>query len=188
MISSNDLRPGMTIEYRDGVWQVVEFMHVKPGKGSAFVQTKLKNLETRDVLRVNFRAGERLQAAEVEEIKMVYIYRDGDQYVMMDVAGSESLELESKYFGQNIDLLKEGLEGITALRHREKIIRVELPNTVDVEVRETPPDERCDTSSSGGKQATLETGAVIAVPFHVKVGDKIRVDTRTRQYLARVHE
>jgi translation elongation factor P len=186
MISSNDLRPGVTIEYRDGVWQVIEAMHVKPGKGSAFVQTKLRNVESGDVLSVNFRAGERLSAANVEKIKLVFIYRDSDQYVLMDTSGVESVELEARHFGRNLDLLKEGLEDISVMRHRGKIIRVELPNTVDLEVRETPPNERGNTTSGSGKQATLETGAVIMVPFHVKSGDKIQVDTRTREYVTRL--
>jgi elongation factor P len=186
MISSNDLRPGVTIEYRDGVWQVIESMHVKPGKGSAFVQTKVRNLESGDVLSVNFRAGERLAAAIVEKLKLVFIYRDTEQYILMDSAGSESVELEAKHFGRNLDLLKEGLEDITVMTHRGKVIRVELPNTVDLEVRETPPDERGNTSSGSGKQAKLETGAVLIVPFHVKSGDKIRVDTKTREYVTRL--
>lgn len=188
MISSNDLRPGVTIEYRDGVWQVIEAMHVKPGKGSAFVQAKLRNVETGEVLSVNFRAGERLLAANVEKIKLVFIYRDADQYVLIDTGGTESVELEALYFGRNLDLLKEGLEDISVTRHRGKVLRVELPNSVDLEVRETPPDERGNTSSGSGKQATLETGAVITVPFHVKSGDRIRVDTRTREYVTRLSE
>jgi elongation factor P len=188
MISSNDLRPGVTIEYRDGVWQVIDAMHVKPGKGSAFVQTKLRNVETSDVLSVNFRAGERLAAAILERLSLVFIYRDGEQYTLMDGEGTVSIELETKHFGRNLDLLKEGLENIAVVKHRDKVIRVELPNTVDLEVRDTPPGERGNTSSGGGKQATIETGAVITVPFHIKAGDKIRIDTRSREYLTRVNE
>lgn len=188
MISSSYLRPGVTIEYRDSVWQVIEAMHVKPGKGSALVQTKLRNVETGDVLSVSFRAGERLSAAIIEKSQMVFIYRDSNQYVLMDTSGVESIELEAKCFGRNIDLLKEGLENISVTRHQGKVIRVELPNTVDLEVSETPPDERGNTSSGSGKQATLETGAVIIVPFHIKSGDKVRVDTRTRGYLTRLSE
>lgn len=186
MISSNDLRPGVTIEYRDSVWQVVEAMHVKPGKGSAFVQTKLRNIETDDVLSVNFRAGERLSSANVEKIKLTFIYRDSDRYILMNVDGTETIELDTKQLGRNVDLLIEGLEDITLTRHRERIIRVDLPNTVELEVRETAPDERGNTNSGSGKPATLETGAIIIVPFHVRIGDKIRVDTRTREYLTRV--
>lgn len=186
MISSNDFRPGLTIEFRQSVWQVVEAMHVKPGKGSAFVQTRLRNLQTSDVLSVNFRAGERIEAANVENRKLVFVYRDFEQLILMDRAGTESFELEAKHFGSDLDLLKEGLEDIAVITHRGKVIRVELPNMVDLEVRETPPNERGNTNSGGGKQALLETGAVIMVPFHVKRGDKIRVDTRTRTYVTRL--
>lgn len=186
MISSNDFCPGVTIEYRGGVWQIQEAMHVKPGKGAAFVRTRLKNLETDDVLRVTFRAGERVQEANIERFAMIYFYKQADQFIMMDATGSQSLELGARHFGQSLDLLKEGLEGITVVRHCGRIISVELPNTVDVEVLSTPPDERGDTNSGGGKQAVLESGAQITVPFHVKTGDKIRVDTRTREYLGRV--
>jgi elongation factor P len=188
MISSNDLRPGVTIEYRDSVWQVIEAMHVKPGKGSAFVQTKLRNMETGDVLKVTFRAGERLAAANIERIALVYLYKDGDQFVMMNAEGTDSLELAATHFGRNVDLLKEGLGDITATRHRERIIQVDLPNLVELEVHQTPPDERGDTNSGGSKEATLETGAVISVPFHIEVGDRIRIDTRSREYVARVSQ
>lgn len=187
MISSNEFRPGVTIEYRDGVWQIIEAMHVKPGKGSAFVKTKLKNLETSEVSQVTFRAGERVPQANLEKIEMIYIYKNGGQYVLMDLASSESLEVAPKLFGQNLDLLKEGLDGITALRHRGRIIHAELPNTVDLAILETPPSERGDTTSGGGKLAILETGATVTVPFHVKINDTIRVDTRTREYLLRLH-
>jgi elongation factor P len=188
MISSNEIRPGTTIEYRDAVWQVIEAMHVKPGKGAAFVQSKLRNVETGDVLSVNFRAGERLSAANLEKMTLVYLYRDGGRFILMDVGGTESIELEAKQFGRNVDLLKEGLGDITVVKHRGRFIRVDLPITVDLDVKETPPDERGNTSSGSGKQATLETGAVITVPFHVKIGDRIRVDTRYREYLTRVNE
>ncbi len=188
MISSSDLRPGVTIEYRDGVWQVIESMHVKPGKGSAFVKTRLRNVETEDVLSVNFRAGERLSAAHLEKIAVVYVYRKTELYNLMDLTGTESIEIEAKHFGRNLDLLKEGLRDISIVRHRGKVIRVDLPITVDLVVKETPPDERGNTNSGSGKEAKLETGAVITVPFHVRVGDRIRVDTRSREYLTRVKD
>lgn len=188
MISSNDLRPGVTIEYKDGVWQTIEAMHVKPGKGAAFVQTKLRNVATGDVLKVTFRAGERLAAAKLEKIDLIYMYKDSGRYVMVDSGGIESLELESGDFGHNVDLLKEGLSGIVAVLHRGRVIRVELPNTVELEVRQTPPGERGNTNAGGGKQATLETGTSITVPVHIKVGDRICVDTRSRQYVGRVSE
>ncbi|HEY9715542.1 MAG TPA: elongation factor P [Chroococcales cyanobacterium] len=186
MISSNDFRPGITIEYNNGVWQIVEAMHVKPGKGSAFVRTKMKNVETGNVLEQTFRAGEKVPTAVVEKIDMQYLYKAGENYAMMDVANYDQIELTDSQIGSSVEFLKEGLEGITVLRYDNRIIGVELPNTVELEVSEAAPDERGDTSSGGGKPATLETGAVISVPFHIKVGDKIKVDTRSRKYLTRV--
>jgi elongation factor P len=186
MISSNDFRPGVTIEYNNGVWQILEAMHVKPGKGSAFVRTKLKNVETGNVLEATFRAGEKLPSAVVEKSDMQYLYKAGDKYAMMDAVTYEQIELDAKQIGSPAEFLKEGLENITVLRYQGRVIGVELPNTVELLVAEAAPDERGDTSSGGGKPATLETGAVITVPFHVKVGDKIRVDTRSRKYLTRV--
>jgi elongation factor P len=186
MISSNDFRPGVTIEYNHGVWQIVEAMHVKPGKGSAFVRTKLKNVETGNVLENTFRAGEKVPSAVVEKSEMQYLYKAGDNYTMMDNTSYEQIELSAKQIGQQAEFLKEGLENIIVLKFQDRIIGVELPNTVELLVSEAAPDERGDTSSGGGKPATLETGAVITVPFHVKVGDKIKVDTRSRKYLTRV--
>jgi len=188
MISSNDLRPGVTIEYKNDVWQVIESMHVKPGKGPAFVRTKLRQIDNGFVLNVTFRAGERLQTANVEKVTLTYFYKDNEQHILMNDGATESFELESKDFGRNADLLKEGLRDITALRHRGRILRVELPTTIDLEVRKTPPDQRGDTNSGSGKLASLETGAVICVPFHIKVGDKVRIDTRSREYVSRVSE
>jgi elongation factor P len=186
MISSNDFRPGVTIEYNNGVWQVVEAMHVKPGKGSAFVRTKLRNVETGNSLEATFRAGEKLPTAIVEKMEMQYLFKAGDKYTMMDSANYEQIELEANQIGSPAEFLKEGLENIVVLRYQDRIIGVELPNTVELEVKEAAPDERGDTSSGGGKPAVLETGATITVPFHIKVGDKIRVDTRSRKYLTRV--
>ncbi|MBX9941554.1 MAG: elongation factor P [Candidatus Melainabacteria bacterium] len=186
MISSNDFRTGVTIEYNNGIWQVVEFMHVKPGKGAAFVRTKLKNVETGNVLEQTFRAGEKLPTANVEKSEFQYLYRSGENYTMMDQVNFEQMDMTAQQIGSTVEFMKEGLEGITVLRYNDRVIGVELPNTVELEVTETAPDERGDTSSGGGKPATLESGATITVPFHVKVGDKIKVDTRSRKYLTRV--
>ncbi|MBN8659674.1 MAG: elongation factor P [Candidatus Obscuribacter phosphatis] len=186
MISSNDFRTGVTIEYNNGIWQVVEFMHVKPGKGAAFVRTKLKNVETGNVLEQTFRAGEKLPTANVEKSEFQYLYRSGENYTMMDQVNFEQMDMTAQQIGSTVEFMKEGLEGITVLRYNDRVIGVELPNTVELEVTETAPDERGDTSSGGGKPATLESGATITVPFHVKVGDKIKVDTRNRKYLTRV--
>ncbi len=186
MISSNDFRPGVTIEYNNGIWQIVESMHVKPGKGSAFVRTKLKNVETGAVLENTFRAGEKVPSAIIEKSLMQYLYKSGENFAMMDSTNFEQIELTKDQIGDTYEFLKEGLENITVLKYQDKIIGVELPNTVELIVSETAPDERGDTSSGGGKPATLETGAIITVPFHIKVGDKLKVDTRTRKYVTRV--
>jgi len=186
MISSNDFRPGVTIVVNNGVWQIVEAMHVKPGKGSAFVRTKLKNVETGNSLEQTFRAGEKVPTAVVEKSEMQYVFKAGDKYTMMDVSNYEQFELGADQIGSPAEFLKEGLEGIVVLRYQDRVIGVELPNTVELEVKEAAPDERGDTSSGGGKPCVLETGATITVPFHIKVGDKIRVDTRSRKYLTRV--
>jgi elongation factor P len=186
MISSNDFRPGVTIEYNNGVWQVVEAMHVKPGKGSAFVRTKLKNVETGNVLESTFRAGEKVPSAVVEKSDMQFLYKAGENFTMMDAVSYEQIELTPAQIGPASEFLKEGLENISVLKFQGRVIGVELPNTVELLVTEAAPDERGDTSSGGGKPATLETGAIISVPFHVKVGDKLKVDTRSRKYLTRV--
>lgn len=186
MISSNDFRPGVTIVYNNGVWQIVEAMHVKPGKGSAFVRTKMKNVESGNVMENTFRAGEKVPSAVVEKSEMQYLYKSTDKYTMMDAVSYEQLELDKEHIGPAVEFLKEGLEGITVLRYEGRVIGVDLPNTVELSVAETTPDERGDTSSGGGKPAKLETGATITVPFHIKVGEKIRVDTRTRKYITRV--
>ncbi len=186
MISSNDFRPGVTIEYNNGVWQIVEAMHVKPGKGAAFVRTKMRNVETGNVMETTFRAAEKVPSAVVEKSQMQFLFKGGDSYTMMDQENYEQIELTEKEIGEGVEFLKEGLEGIQVLKYEGRIIGVELPNTVELIVTETVPDERGDTSSGGGKPATLETGAIITVPFHLKQGEKIRVDTRTRKYLTRV--
>jgi elongation factor P len=186
MISSNDFRPGVTIEYNNGVWQIVEAMHVKPGKGSAFVRTKMKNVETGNVMENTFRAGEKVPSAVVEKSMMQFLFKSGDKYTMMDSENFEQYELDDDQIGDTVEFMKEGLEGVQVLRFQGRVIGVELPNTVELRVKECAGDERGDTSSGGGKPAILETGATITVPFHVKIDDNIRVDTRTRKYLTRV--
>ncbi len=161
-------------------------MHVKPGKGSAFVRARLKNIETGNVLETTFRAGEKVPSATVEKLDMQYLYKSGENFALMCNETYEQIELTVKQIGSASEFMKEGLENISVLKYQGRIIGVDLPNTVELIVAETTPDERGDTSSGGGKPATLETGAVVTVPFHIKVGDKVRVDTRTRKYITRV--
>lgn len=186
MISSNDFRPGVTIVYNNGLWQIVEAMHVKPGKGSAFVRTKMKNVETGNTVENTFRAGEKVPSAIIEKSEMQFLFKAAEKYTMMDTGSYEQMELDAEQIGDSVEFLKEGQENIMVMKYDGRIIGVELPNTVELEISETVPDERGDTSSGGGKPATLETGAVVSVPFHIKQGDRVRVDTRTRKYVTRV--
>ncbi|MDI6870011.1 MAG: elongation factor P [Bacillota bacterium] len=184
MISTNDLRTGVTVEVDGEVFTVVEFLHVKPGKGSAFVRTKLKNVKTGAVLERTFRAGEKLPRAHVEYKEMQYLYNSGDEYVFMDANTYEQVTLSRDILGDAVKWLKE--QDLVGLQYYQgQVIGVELPNFVELTVTETAPGFKGDTATGGSKPATLETGAVVQVPFFVDVGDKIRVDTRTGLYLSR---
>ena len=185
MISVNDLRTGLTVEIDNGLWIVVEFLHVKPGKGAAFVRTKLKNAETGQVVEKTFRAGEKVAKATLDKRDMQYLYKDGNDYVMMDLETYEQLSVPEVQVGDGKKYLKENMN-VSILLHDAKIIGVDIPNHVELTVVDTPPAERGNTAQGSSKPATLETGAVVNVPFFVAVGDVIRVDTRTNEYLDRV--
>lgn len=185
MISTNDLRNGMTIELDGQVWTVVEFLHVKPGKGAAFVRSKLRNMETGSVIERTFRAGEKLPRAHLERRGMQFLYRTADEFAFLDNENFEQLTLTVEELGEQVNFLKEGL-GVIAVRHKDRMIGVELPNSVELQVIETDPGVRGDTASGGTKPARLETGLVVNVPLFINQGDVLRVDTRTGQYLVRV--
>lgn len=185
MISTNDLRTGLTIELDGEVWTVIEFLHVKPGKGAAFVRTKLKNVQTGAVLERTFRAGEKVPRAHVEYKEMQFLYKQGDEYVFMDANTFEQLTLSAETIGDGVKYLKENMT-VGVEMYQGAPIGVTLPNFVELEVVDTDPGLKGDTQSGGSKPATLETGAVIQVPLFVKVGDRVQVDTRTDQYLKRV--
>ena len=185
MISSNDLRNGVTIELDNGIWSVVEFLHVKPGKGSAFVRTKLKNVETGNVVEKTFRTEKKIAKATVDKREMEYLYSEGEDYIFMDNESYEQIALSKAQIGDGIKYLKENTV-VGILKHGERIIGVDMPNHMELEVKETAPGEKGNTAQGGSKPATLETGAVVNVPFFINIGDKIRVDTRTNEYLDRV--
>ena len=185
MISTNDLKTGLTLKLDDKLWSVVEFLHVKPGKGSAFVKTKLKNVETGQVVDRTFRAGERVERAILDKAEMQYLYKEGNDYVMMNVETYEQLNVPGVAIGDSVKYLKENMV-VQILMHDGKIIGVDLPAHVELEVIDTAPNEKGNTSNSGTKPATLEGGAVVNVPFFVVNGNIIRVDTRTNEYLDRV--
>ena len=183
--SSNDLKNGMTLDLPEGLFQVVEFQHVKPGKGGAFVRTKLKNLRTGGTQDRTFRGGEPLNQAIVEKKEMQLLYRDGDGYVFMDVQSYDQLTAPPAALGEAPKYLKDADNAVLAF-YRDEIIGVELPSSVDLEVAETEPGLQGDRVSGAKKLATLETGLNLQVPLFVNIGDKVRVDTRTGDYLTRV--
>ena len=184
MISVNDLKTGLTIELDNGLWSVVEFLHVKPGKGAAFVRTKLKNVESGNVLEKTFRAGEKVAKASLDKREMQFLYKEGNDYIMMDNESYEQLAVTAAHIGDGVKYLKDNME-VSILMHDGRIIGVDIPNHVELEVVDTPPAEKGNTAQGGKNPATLETGAVVNVPFFISNGDRIRVDTRTNEYLDR---
>jgi elongation factor P len=184
MISSNDFRPGVSIELDGSVWKVTEFLHVKPGKGSAFVRTTLKNVQTGKVLERTFRAGEMVPQATLEKSVMQHTYKDGDDYVFMEMETYEEARLSAAQIGDRVKYLKDGME-VSVIRWGEQVLGVELPNSIVLEVIETDPGVKGDTATGGTKPAKVETGAVVMVPLFISVGEKIKIDTRDDSYLGR---
>lgn len=184
MISSNDFRPGVSIELDGSVWKVVEFLHVKPGKGAAFVRTKLKNAQTGSTMERTFRAGETVPQANLEKRTMQHTYKEGDQFVFMDMETFEEINLTEAQIGDRGKYLREEME-VNILYWNETVLDVELPTSVVLEVTETDPGVKGDTATGGTKPAILETGAQIMVPLFITIGEKIKVDTRTDTYLGR---
>ncbi|WP_287128060.1 elongation factor P [Candidatus Cyanaurora vandensis] len=184
MISSNDFRTGTTIELDGQAWRVVEFQHVKPGKGSAFVRTKLKNVQSGAVNERTFRAGEMLPSAVVDKSEMQFLYPENENYIFMNMESYDQSELKASEIGPGIKYLKEGMTA-SVLTYNGAIIGVELPNSVVLEVAQTDPGVRGDTATGGLKPAILSTGASIQVPLFVTIGDKVKVDTRSDTYLGR---
>ena len=185
MISVNDLRTGITIELDGTLYTVVEFLHVKPGKGAAFVRTKLKNLETGAVFERNFRAGEKVNRAHIETKEMQYLYNSGDEFFFMDTASYEQVSLGRDLLGDAVYFLKDNMM-IHVQFHNGRAIGVDLPTFVELVVTHTEPGFKGDTATGGSKPATVETGLVVQVPLFVEQGDVIRIDTRTKEYLSRV--
>ena len=184
MISSNDFRPGVSIVLDGSVWRVVEFLHVKPGKGSAFVRTKLKNVQTGSVVERTFRAGETVPQATLEKSTMQHTYKDGDDYVFMDMETYEENRLSDSQIGTRVKYLKEGME-VNVVSWDSQVLEVELPNAVVLEVTQTDPGVKGDTATGGTKPAVLETGATVMVPLFISQGERIRIDTRDDKYLGR---
>ena len=183
-ITTNDLKNGMTLDLPEGLFQVVEFQHVKPGKGGAFVRTTLKNSRTGAVVDRTFRASEKVERATIDKREMQYLYRDGDDYCFMDNESYEQLTVTSASLGDAANYVIEGASAVL-LMHVDEIVGVELPAAVDLTISETEPGIQGDRVSGARKPATLETGLVIQVPLFVNPGDRVRVDTRSGDYITR---
>jgi elongation factor P len=185
MISSNDFRNGVTIVIEGNLWTVIEFLHVKPGKGSAFVRTRLKNVKTGSTVERTFRAGEKLERATVDNRSMQMLYNDADGFHFMDTESYENFSLQRELIGDAADFLKDGMT-IDVQFHDGVPIGADLPAHVELTVAETDPGFKGDTSQGTTKPAKLETGASVNVPLFVNPGDKIKIDTRDRRYIGRV--
>jgi elongation factor P len=184
MISVNDFKTGVTVELDGAAYQVVDFQHVKPGKGAAFVRAKLKNLQTGATVERTFRGGEKISKAHVDRREMQYLYNDGQDYICMDNENYEQISISKSQIGDGVKWLLENMN-IYVLIFQGNIIGLELPNFVELRVTETEPGIKGDTATGATKNATLETGAVIQVPLFVEEGDVLRIDTRTGQYMER---
>jgi elongation factor P len=184
-ISTNDLKNGITLQLDNGLFTVVDFQHVKPGKGGAFVRTKLKNVRTGAVLERTFNAGVRVEQAIVDKRDMQFLYRDGDDYVFMDSVSYEQVPVPPSALGDAADYLVEQMKANLATFEGE-IVQVEIPPSVELTIARTEPGVQGDRVSGARKPATLETGLVIQVPLFVNPGDRVKVDTRSGEYLTRV--
>jgi elongation factor P len=185
VISSNDFRNGVSIDLDGDAFVVVDFQHVKPGKGSAFVRTKLKNVRTGGVVERTFAAGEKVPKAHLERKQMQYLYADGSDYVFMDNATYDQMSLTAEQIGPKIKYLKENMD-LYILFFKGAILGVDFPPQVELTIVETEPGIKGDTATGGTKPATTDTGAIVKVPFFINEGDMIRVNTETGEYIERV--
>ena len=183
-VSTNDLKNGMSLDLPEGLFSVVEFQHVKPGKGGAFVRTKLKNVRSGAVIERTYRADEKLEQAIIDKRDMQFLYRDGTDYVFMDTTSYEQLQVPSDSLGDASSYLKEG-DGANLQLYGGEIVGVDLPASVELTVAETEPGVQGDRVSGARKPATLETGLILQVPLFVNPGERIKVDTRTGEYITR---
>ena len=185
MISAGEFRKGLTFEMDGDVYQVIDFQHVKPGKGAAFVRTKIKSVMNGGTKEVTFNPNDRYEKAHIETKEMQYLYNDGELYYFMDQESYEQIPLDQEAVEEAIKYLKEN-DFATIRFYRGTPFSVAAPNFVELEVTETEPGVKGDTASGASKPATVETGAVVTVPLFVNIGDKIKIDTRTNEYLSRV--
>ncbi len=185
MVTAGDFKNGITIEYDNGVYQIIEFQHVKPGKGAAFVRTKLKDIKNGGVIETSFRPTEKFPQAHIDRRDMQYLYNDGDLYYFMDTETYDQISLPKEDIGDSLKFVKEN-EMVKICSHNGDVFAVEPPLFVELEITETEPGLKGNTATGATKPATLETGAEVQVPLFVNTGDKLQIDTRTGEYLKRV--
>jgi len=185
MISASEFRNGVTVEIDGGIFTIIEFQHVKPGKGAAFVRTKIKNIITGGVVEKTFRPSEKMSRAHIERSDMQYLYSEGTLFHFMDVESYEQIALNADDVGESLKYVKEN-EMVKVLSHNGKVFGIEPPTFVELSVQDTEPGFKGDTATGATKPAIVETGASINVPLFINVGDVIKIDTRTNEYLGRV--
>ena len=185
MVSAGDFRNGVTLEMDGNIYQIIEFQHVKPGKGAAFVRTKLKNIINGGVVEKTLRPTEKFPTARIDRVEMQYLYNDGDLYYFMNTENYDQIALNNETIGDALKFVKEN-EMVKVCSHNGNVFAVEAPLFVELEVTETEPGFKGDTATGATKPATVETGAVVYVPLFVETGDKLKIDTRTGEYLSRV--
>ena len=184
MVTAGDFKNGITIEYDNNIWQIIEFQHVKPGKGAAFVRTKLRNIISGGVVEKTFRPTEKFDEARIERVDMQYLYSDGDLYYFMDNNTYEQIALTKEQIGEALKFVKEN-EMVKVCSHKGNVFSVEPPLFVELQITETEPGFKGDTATGATKPAIVETGAQVSVPLFVNEGDVIKIDTRTGEYLSR---
>jgi len=184
IVDTNSFRQGMMIKWEDSIWEILDCQHHKMGRGGAIVRTKLRNIYSGSIIETSFRAGERFERIVFDERKAQFIYKEGDNYVFMDMESYDQIYVPKSVLGDKALYLSDNLE-VSLELYEGNIVGIELPNTVSLKVVDTPPGYKGDTVSGGGKPATLETGLTITVPMFVEVGDIVLVDTRTGEYLER---
>ena len=185
MVSAGDFRNGVTLEMDGNIYKIIEFQHLKPGKGAAFVRTKLKNIINGGVVEKTFRPTEKFPTARIDRVEMQYLYNDGDLYYFMNTENYDQIALNNETIGDALKFVKEN-EMVKVCSHNGNVFAVEAPLFVELEVTETEPGFKGDTATGATKPATVETGAVVYVPLFVETGDKLKIDTRTGEYLSRV--
>lgn len=185
MVTAGDFRNGLTVEMEGSIWQVIEFQHVKPGKGSPFVRTKLKNIMNGGVVEKSFRPTEKFPQAHIDKSEYQYLYADGDFYFFMNTETYEQIQLTNDTVGDALKFVKEN-EMVKLCSHNNNVFAIEPPLFVELEITHTEPGVKGDTATGATKPATVETGANVYVPLFVNIGDRIKIDTRTGEYLSRV--